>query len=91
MSAPDYPLETEAQQILAGQARLETQFTQVIDALNGLGANVQWIIDNVSGIFQMFSSPAMMAQMQAMMGGGQSGGQNGPADGPADGPGTAGA
>lgn len=77
MSAPDVPVETEAQQILSKQQEVLDAIGQLTTAVNGLGANVQWIIDNVQGIFQMFSNPAFMAQLPQMMGGIQSGGQDG--------------
>jgi len=89
MSAPETPVETEAVQILAGQQALQAQNERLIDAVNGLGANVQWIIDNVQGIFQMFSNPHFMAQLPAMMGGIQNAegsgdsGTGAPADGAA--------
>jgi hypothetical protein len=82
VSAPETPVQTEAVQILGALELQGQRIDALTDALNGLGANVQWIIDNVQGIFQMFSNPAMMAQLSGMMGGVQGGGQNGP-DGPA--------
>lgn len=69
MSAPETPIETEWQIMLAKQDQILQQQAALIDALNGLGANVQWIIDNVQGIFQMFANPAFMAQLPGMMGG----------------------
>lgn len=77
MSAPEIPVQTEAAQILEGQQKLLEQNERIITALNGLGANVQWIIDNVQGIFQMFSSPQFMAQLPSLMGGVSNGGQDG--------------
>jgi len=35
--------------------------------INDIGKNQQWIVDNVSGIFQMFGSPQFMSQMTNMM------------------------
>lgn len=80
MSAPETPVTTEAVQILELQKAQAERMDQLIAAINGLGQNVQWIIDNVQGIFQVFQSPQFMAQLPAMMGGMQSGGQA--ADGP---------
>lgn len=77
MSAPEIPVQTEAAQILQSQQALQERVEQLITAVNGLGANVQWIIDNVQGIFQMFSSPQFMAQLPKMMGGVSDGGQDG--------------
>lgn len=60
--------DTEAQQILAGQARIETALKEHADALNFLGQNVQWIVDNVQGIFQMFNSPQFASMMPGILG-----------------------
>jgi hypothetical protein len=82
MSAPETPVQTEAAQILDLQRQTLAKLDELINALNGLGGNVQWIIDNVQGIFQMFSNPNFMGQLSGMMGGMAGGGQ---AAGPADG------
>jgi hypothetical protein len=70
MGFADVPAETEAQQILFKLDMHEQQLVQLTAALNGLGENVQWIVDNVQGIFQMFSSPAFMTQMMGAFNGG---------------------
>lgn len=77
MSAPETPVQTEAAQILELQRQTLTKLDELIQALNGLGGNVQWIIDNVSGIFQMFANPNFMGQISGMMGG-MAGGGEGP-------------
>jgi hypothetical protein len=69
MSLPEPAADTEAQQILAGLQYLSDRIDVMVDALNGLGANQQWIVDNVKQIFEMFGSPAFLGQMSAMMGG----------------------
>lgn len=69
MSAPETPVQTEAAQILELQRQTLAKLDELIQAVNGLGGNVQWIIDNVQGIFQMFANPAFMAQLPGMMGG----------------------
>jgi hypothetical protein len=79
MSAPETPVETEAVQLLRMQQETNARLDALTDAINGLGQNVQWIIDNVQGIFQMFQNPAVMGQIAGMMGGMGNGGQ---ADGP---------
>jgi hypothetical protein len=57
------------------------------EGINALGKNMQWIVDNVQGIFQMFGSPQFMSQMtNMMMGAGLNAGQAGPDAGPGDGP-----
>lgn len=45
--------------IEAQQDRLD----RYVEAINSIGANIQWITENVQGIFQMFSNPAFMSQM----------------------------
>jgi len=76
MSAPETPVQTEAVQLLQMQEVTNARLDALTDALNGLGQNVQWIIDNVQGIFQMFQNPAVMAQIASMMGGMGNGGQD---------------
>ena len=61
----EVPAETEAKQILN---KLDKQ----TEAINAMGANIQWIVENVQGIFQMFSSPQMMAMLPQMMSGAMS-------------------
>lgn len=70
MSLPEPAADTEAQQILQGLARLENRIEQLALAVNGLGANQQWIVDNVKNIFEMFGSPAFMGQVMGAMNGG---------------------
>lgn len=71
------------------QDRLDRQ----AKGINDIGLNMDWLVNNVQGIFQMFSNPAMMAQILGtisggMANGGQAGGpEGGPDAGPEDGPG----
>ena len=58
----EVPAQTEAKQILE---KLDKQ----TEAINAMGANIQWIVENVQGIFQMFGSPQMMAMLPQMMNG----------------------
>lgn len=76
MSQPDYPVTTDIERLIQAQEATQAKLDAQTQAINALGANVQWIIDNVQGIFQMFSNPAFMAQIPAMMGGMNSGGQD---------------
>jgi hypothetical protein len=69
MSAPETPVLTDVQQLTMAYNKLSDKVDEQTAAINSLGANVQWIIDNVQGIFQMFSNPAFMAMMPQMMGG----------------------
>lgn len=76
MSYAEVPAETEAQQILAELAALRNATDAIqhrLDnqaiGLNALGQNVNWLTENVKGIFAMLNSPQMMAQIGSLMGG----------------------
>jgi hypothetical protein len=51
--------------------------------INGIGESTQWLVDNTSQLFQMFSNPQFMSQLLGMMTGAQPNG-NGTEAGPAD-------
>lgn len=76
MSAPEAPVLTDVQELTAAYNLLAERIGEQTTAINTLGANVQWIIDNVQGIFQMFSNPAFLNMMPQMMGGAPDGGQD---------------
>ncbi len=80
MSAPETPAVTTVEQLIQAHYDLSTKVQEQTDAINGLGQNIQWIIDNVQGIFQMFSNPAFMQMMPQMMGGMPSDYSTGPED-----------
>ena len=81
MSYPEPAADTEAKQILTKLDEHGDKLQALTDAVNGLGANVQWVIDNVQGIFQMFSNPQFMSMIpQIMQGGMPDGGQSGPSE-----------
>lgn len=74
MGIPEAPAQTDAEHMIAQNeeilARLDAQeelLQKIANGYNGTGANVQWIVDNVQGIFQMFSNPAFMSQMMGQM------------------------
>lgn len=73
MSAPETPVMTDIDRLILAQEQTQAELREVKEALNGLGANMQWVIDNAKGIFQMFSSPTFMAQLPHMMGGNPNG------------------
>lgn len=82
MSLPEAPVLTDIERLILAQEETQKRLDIQTQAINGLGQNVQWIIDNVQGIFQMFQNPAFMANIPSMMMGGMnSGGQAGPEDG----------
>lgn len=87
MSYAEVPALTDAEDIkqhldvVSDQiAALNERLDKVVAALNGTGQNVQWIVDNVSGIFQMFSNPEIVNQMMSGMMSGMPG-MGGAADG----------
>jgi hypothetical protein len=65
----EVPAKTEAAQILDGIARIEARQQATVEALNKLGANVQWIINGVSPIMEMMGNPQMMSMLPGLMGG----------------------
>lgn len=65
----EYPTQTEAKEILAKLDALEKRVGELADALNSLGVNVQWVIDNAKSVFQMFQSPQFMQMIPGIMGG----------------------
>lgn len=92
MSATEYPT-TDVEEIKARldaieeaigslNARLDNQAT----GINGIGQNLQWLVSNTQGIFQMFSSPAFMSQMTNTLTGMMNNGQPGPQESASVGP-----
>lgn len=73
MSFAEAPAPTEAQQILAELAKISDRLDSLTSAYNSQGENVQWIVDNVQHIFQMFGSPQFMAMLGNLSFGGMTG------------------
>jgi len=71
---------TEMQQALQKLEQIQATQQKHADAINGLGANVQWLVDNVQGIFQMFGSPQFSAMLPSILGSAASGLGNVPDD-----------
>jgi hypothetical protein len=71
VSLPEAPAQTDIERVLANQQLILERLDRYAEALNGLGQNVQWMVENVQGIFQMFSNPAFLAQLPQMFQGGQ--------------------
>lgn len=68
------PLEFEppatTDDLLAEIHSLRAQQERLVEAVNQIGANLQWLVANTQGLFQMFSDPNIINQMMsAMMGG----------------------
>lgn len=68
------PAQTDAQRILAALDELRSELKVMSSrqhehaiAVNALGENMQWIVDNVQGIFATFANPAFMSQMTSQM------------------------
>lgn len=82
MSATEYPT-TDVEEIKASLAGLEsavdeinTRLDRQTAGINGIGENLQWLVNNVQGLFQMFANPNFMSQMtNALMGQMNNGGQ----------------
>jgi hypothetical protein len=70
VSEPEAPVTTDIERLIQAQEETQRLIKIHTDAINGLGTNVQWIIDNVQGIFQMFQNPAFMSNIPAMLAGG---------------------
>jgi len=87
MSYAETPVPTDVDKILAAIELQNQKIDQLTDALNTVGANVQWAIDQGKGIFQMFSSPGFMANMGGILGGINHGGGLEAGAGIPDGPG----
>lgn len=68
MSFADIPADTDAERIIKALDALGERQDAFAEAVNNLGSNVQWMVDNVQGIFQMFSSPAFMSMIPQMLG-----------------------
>lgn len=82
MSAPEIPVETEARQILQKLDEQGERIDNLTAALNGLGSNVQWALDNLKGIFDMMGNPMAQSMLGSVMAGAMGGipddGQDGP-------------
>jgi hypothetical protein len=79
MSWSEIPPGTETEQLHHKLDQLKAVQEAQTEAINGLGANTQWIVENVKGIFEMFGSPAFLSMMPAMMAG-MGGGPSAPED-----------
>lgn len=85
MSGSDYPT-TDAEEIkqllrqaLDAQAALNMRLDGQAVGINNIGENLNWLVQNTQGLFQMFASPQFVSQMSnMMMGGMQNAGANAP-------------
>lgn len=67
MSEPEFPAQTESQQILAKQDATNQRLDAHAAAINSIGENLQWLVDNVKSLFQMFQNPAFLGQLMSAM------------------------
>jgi len=70
MGFADIPADTDLERVLKALDQMSERQDKFAEAINNLGLNVQWIVDNVQGIFQMFGSPQFAAMLPQMMSGG---------------------
>lgn len=78
---PEYPAPTDAdeikqllRQVLEAQSAIMMRLDNQAIGINSIGENMQWLVQNVQGIFQMFASPQFMSQMSNMLMGGMGNG-----------------
>lgn len=67
MGYSDLVAETDIELLHKKFDYIYEQQQRLVSAVNGLGQNIQWIIDNAKGIFEMFQSPQFMAALPSMM------------------------
>lgn len=53
-------------------ADLSAKIDRLIESHNAVGENLQWLVANTQGIFQMFNNPQMMSQIMGQFMGGVS-------------------
>jgi hypothetical protein len=59
--------DTDIERIEAKMDFIHARQDKLTEAVNSVGANMQWVIDNVQGIFKMLNSPQFMARLPQMM------------------------
>jgi hypothetical protein len=74
VSQAEVPAQTDAEQIKQMVRAVAEQITDIenrlgehANGINSIGANMQWLVDNVKGLFQMFSSPQFLSQISTVM------------------------
>lgn len=63
MSFPETPALTDIDKVNQRLDAIEATQGQLVQAINSLGSNIQWLIDQAQGIFKVFSSPQFMNQI----------------------------
>jgi hypothetical protein len=67
MSFAEPAAATDAERILQAIETMSERQDNFADAINGLGANMQWIVDNVKNLFEMIGNPKFMSMLPNMM------------------------
>ena len=83
LTDPEY-IKLELARLRDNYELLQERLDRQAEGINAIGQNMQWIVDNVSGIFQLLNSPMLMSQIMGQLGGMTSGGgqdESGPGDG----------
>jgi hypothetical protein len=85
VSQSEYPttdveeIKKALEDIQAAQNAINDRLDRYAEAINGIGGNLNWLVQNTQGIFQMFASPQFISQMSNMIAGGMTNaGQAGP-------------
>jgi hypothetical protein len=64
------------------QIALNGRLDRQAEGINGIGGNLNWLVQNTQGIFQMFASPQFISQMSNMIAGGMTNAGQNPGPGP---------
>lgn len=67
-----HEISDDLQTLLVSQADLTARLAELIESHNAVGENLQWLVANTQGIFQMFNNPQMMSQIMGQFMGGVS-------------------
>lgn len=74
MGFSDIPAETDPERILSALDLLDEKFDRQnarldshAEAINGIGMNIQWLVDNAKHLFEMFGNPQFMKMLPQMM------------------------
>jgi hypothetical protein len=77
-------IKSDLKELKEIQAAMNERLSGQASGINDLGLNMQWIVQNVGNIFQMFSNPAFMSQLLGTITGAQGNGGQQDVNGPAD-------
>ena len=67
MSEAEAPAMTDAEEIKHLLHQVNDRLDRVANALNGLGSNVQWMLDTAKPLLEMVNSPMFGSMMPGMM------------------------